>query len=172
MIWRSWLHGNKRVELTQGQEHTAFGAAENLPAPVGERNLYRLVARGNGLCLAADRDGLYRQIGAVLASGSRAIVTDDDARALGGLDQLPVFLDGEIRRLPRRQAFAAADFVLVEPGITPQTLRDLAETATKIVPAFAPDQQGRYPIDLLLSERSESINTAAIGGDVDVLSLA
>ncbi|MBB3174780.1 RHH-type proline utilization regulon transcriptional repressor/proline dehydrogenase/delta 1-pyrroline-5-carboxylate dehydrogenase [Endobacter medicaginis] len=172
VIWRSWLHGNKFVELTDGQEQTALGAAETLPAPVGERNVYRLVPRGAGLCLATDRAGLYRQIGAVLAAGSRAIVTEDDAQRLGGLDRLSVFLDGEIRRMSRKAAFAAADFALVEPGTPWQTLQELATGAHRIVPLFAPDDTGHYPGELLVSERSESINTAAIGGDVTLLSLA
>ena len=74
MIWRSWLHGNKQFALADGLETTALGGIETLPAPVGERNLYRLVPRGSGLCLAGDRDALYRQIGAVLATDGRPIV--------------------------------------------------------------------------------------------------
>ena len=58
---------------------TPHGVRLDLPGPVGEQNTYRLLPRGDVLCIAATPDNALRQVAAALATGNRALVACDVA---------------------------------------------------------------------------------------------
>lgn len=55
------------------------GVIRPLPGPTGERNTYMLKPRDNVLCLAQESDDILRQLAALLAVGSHALLPDSAA---------------------------------------------------------------------------------------------
>jgi RHH-type proline utilization regulon transcriptional repressor/proline dehydrogenase/delta 1-pyrroline-5-carboxylate dehydrogenase len=149
-----------------------------LPGPTGESNTYRLEPRGTVLCAAASEQGARTQWAAVQATGNRALFLDGPvARAF--LQALPpaqkdraallsdekidtadyhaVLFEGDsdaLRLLSRRVAARAGSIVSVQ-GIS------VDSTA-----------QGQgYVLDRLVTERSISVNTAAAGGNANLMTI-
>ena len=80
--------------LAQAAAHVArylarsqVGAVQELPGPVGERNVYVLKPRGRVVALADSEPALLLQLGAILATGNRAILeaSNPAARTLAAL---------------------------------------------------------------------------------------
>jgi RHH-type proline utilization regulon transcriptional repressor/proline dehydrogenase/delta 1-pyrroline-5-carboxylate dehydrogenase len=140
-----------------------LGHAVELPGPVGERNAYALLPRGAAHCIAVEGDELLVQVAAVLATGNRAVVTESAALFEGLPQQVreQIVVDG------------AADVILFA-GAGDQLIRlaqQTAEQAGPIVPIHVADGGGNYPLDMLLTERSLSTNTAAAGGNASLMSI-
>jgi RHH-type transcriptional regulator, proline utilization regulon repressor / proline dehydrogenase / delta 1-pyrroline-5-carboxylate dehydrogenase len=125
-------------------------AGQELPGPVGERNLYSLAPRGAVLCLSKTPEGREAQRAAVLASGNRAVfgLGDDFDAAL---------LEGDASDVLRINAMLAG-----RPGpIIALHALSPAETAAG---------EGYNPA-WLLTERVISTNTAAAGGNASLMAL-
>jgi RHH-type proline utilization regulon transcriptional repressor/proline dehydrogenase/delta 1-pyrroline-5-carboxylate dehydrogenase len=147
-----------------------------LPGAVGEANRYSLHPRGAVLCHAATRRGLALQIAACLSTGNLArVVASPPASAV--LEGLPPALAARVATAACTDA-AACDAILFEGEA--DALRPLvrataaAEGPIRPVLALTPPDlaAGRlYPPDMLLAERSISINTAAAGGNASLMSL-
>ncbi|HNG80124.1 MAG TPA: trifunctional transcriptional regulator/proline dehydrogenase/L-glutamate gamma-semialdehyde dehydrogenase [Burkholderiaceae bacterium] len=149
----------------------AFGSRV-LAGPTGERNVYRIAARGGVLCLAdADGDRLI-QLAAVLAVGGRAI-WPAEARAL--LDRLPAPVQGQVAlasdwRLPT---------VVFDAVLLHGSLEQLAEVQLQLVARPGPvigierlaPGDGAVPMERLVVERAVSINTAAAGGNASLMAI-
>jgi RHH-type proline utilization regulon transcriptional repressor/proline dehydrogenase/delta 1-pyrroline-5-carboxylate dehydrogenase len=128
---------------------SAIGQNRELMGPVGEQNLYRLRPRGVVLCHASTPAGVQRQIAACEATGTVALVRQGET-------------------LP-----AAFDAVLFDGDA--ETLRALLQALAMregpIVPVFTTGDAADYPLDVLLSEQSISINTAAAGGNASLMTI-
>jgi RHH-type proline utilization regulon transcriptional repressor/proline dehydrogenase/delta 1-pyrroline-5-carboxylate dehydrogenase len=152
-----------------------LGAVE-LPGPVGERNDYQLRPRGRIAAPATTATGLLTQLGAILATGNRALVaTDHPARAL--LDSLPAIVADRISFAPIE---AATDLRAVLFDGDPEGLRALnrrlaqREGPILAVVAITPDGLAAgddYDLNFLLEERSISTNTAAAGGNASLMTI-
>jgi len=149
-----------------------------LPGPTGESNSYRLEPRGTVLCVAASPGGAQAQLAAVQATGNRARFVDgpaartlmqsanDAARSLVELiaddaietaDYQAVLFEGDgdaLRELSRRVAGRDGPIVAVQ-GLTTDALA----------------QGERYVLDRLVAERSLSVNTAAAGGNANLMTI-
>jgi len=145
-----------------GPATTPLGFEQELAGPVGERNLYTLEPRGAVLCVAADQDALRRQVGAVLATGNRALIGAAWLDRPEGLAGWIVGGDGE---------GPAADAVLFSG--TPEALLGLARTLAArpgpILGIHVPQPDGGYPLEWLVRERSVSTNTTAAGGNANLM---
>ncbi|GLK71194.1 trifunctional transcriptional regulator/proline dehydrogenase/L-glutamate gamma-semialdehyde dehydrogenase [Ancylobacter dichloromethanicus] len=148
-----------------------FGYMQELPGPVGERNLYALSPRGIVLCLASTPKGLAVQVAAALATGNRVLLEGSQ------LPPLPAGLEMWVS-LTDNHADAVFDAVLFEGD--GDALRQLNEAIAAregpivLVHGLAPDDIARgetYPLDLLMLERSTSTNTAAAGGNASLMTL-
>jgi RHH-type proline utilization regulon transcriptional repressor/proline dehydrogenase/delta 1-pyrroline-5-carboxylate dehydrogenase len=154
---------------------SALGIARALPGPTGERNSYALVPRSAILTLANDRGDLLFQLAHVLAAGTRA-VWPDDPLSRRVRDELPATLLSRITVAPDPLA-AEFDIALIQAPH--EQVRDwsgrLAQRPGAIVTlhACAPGARhaGAYPLDLLLAERTVSINTAAAGGNASLMTI-
>lgn len=146
---------------------TPFGLEQELPGPVGERNLYATIARGAVLCVAADQAELLRQIGSVLATGNRALVA---AGTLRFLPARPAALADFLREAeqPPREDLAAVLF-----SGTPDDLLAVAQAMARregrIVPVYQARPDGTYKLEWLVQERSVSTNTTAAGGNAQLM---
>jgi RHH-type proline utilization regulon transcriptional repressor/proline dehydrogenase/delta 1-pyrroline-5-carboxylate dehydrogenase len=144
-----------------------------LPGPVGEQNQYRLLPRGRVLCHAATAASAWRQIAASLATGNVALV--QCAAALPALQALPDSLASHIQPVMED---AIADVALFDgdAGALRGGMAVLAAQRHAVMAVYPlPRDQGRdgdYPLELLMTERSVSTNTAASGGNASLMMIS
>jgi RHH-type proline utilization regulon transcriptional repressor/proline dehydrogenase/delta 1-pyrroline-5-carboxylate dehydrogenase len=152
-----------------------LGAVTLLPGPTGERNTYALVPRSTILAIAVDWGDLMFQLAHVLAAGARAVwpQTGLTERAHA---ELPPLVQARIDlvRDPSRATFDLA-VIQADPGEVADWSRRLADRTGAVVTllACAPGERGAgaYPLELLLVERSVSVNTAAAGGNASLMTI-
>ncbi len=171
-----WLrtHHPDAVEPAMRQVSASrLGLELALRGPVGEVNRYSLHPRGTVVCRAVTRKGLLLQLAACFATGNGARLMDhppalgdlppdlaarvdqaDDA-ALAACHALLVEGDGDALR-PILQALAASE----GPIRSVLVLTSAAVAAGQV-----------YIPDMLLAERSISVNTTAAGGNATLMSL-
>ena len=164
--WQGWLERHNRdiAGLAACVAATPVGVDVELTGPVGERNTYQTMPRGTVLCIAPNLDEALRQVGAALATGNRA--------AVGGIiiPDLTPSLAQWIESVPQGTV-TACDAVLFS-GSSPALLALLQRLAAQdgpIVPVFV--AQPDYPLDGLVQERAISINTAAAGGNANLMTI-
>ncbi len=131
---------------------TPLGIEQVLPGPVGERNVYSVQPRGSVLCRAATPAALRLRIAAALATGNRVLV---DPAVLGTLpDGIAAADDG------------TADHVLFDGDAAAFATLD-RQMAARDGPLVA--VQCGLALHRLVLERSVSINTAAAGGNAELI---
>jgi len=155
-------------------EATLHDVRVELAGPVGEQNTYRLMPRGDMLCVAMARAGAIAQIAAALATGNRALVCC--AEDFPELDRLPDRLRRQITRCELEAAPVVA--AVLFDGTPDMLLRLNARIAARdgpIVPMFVASRQGSkagsYPLEFLLTEQTVSINTSAAGGNASLMTI-
>jgi RHH-type proline utilization regulon transcriptional repressor/proline dehydrogenase/delta 1-pyrroline-5-carboxylate dehydrogenase len=154
------------------------GESRHFPGPVGERNVYVLKPRGRVMVLAAGQDALLTQLGAVLATANVAVVETDNpaAKILAGL---PTAVAARIHSVKRWQD--AQDLAAILHTGDRTALQALNQAAAQrdgpiiqvqgISPAGLSDGSEEYGLDLLLEEVSVSTNTAAAGGNANLMTI-
>jgi RHH-type proline utilization regulon transcriptional repressor/proline dehydrogenase/delta 1-pyrroline-5-carboxylate dehydrogenase len=137
----------------------------DLPGPVGERNVYATEPRGTVLCVANDELARLRQISAALATGNRVVLTDT-------LPAIQPLLEDWIGVVADHRA-AAFDAVLFdgEDEALLAMARGLADRDGPIITVYRADPGGGYRLDGLVRERSISTNTAAAGGNANLMTI-
>ncbi|NYT82890.1 trifunctional transcriptional regulator/proline dehydrogenase/L-glutamate gamma-semialdehyde dehydrogenase [Alcaligenaceae bacterium] len=148
-----------------------------LPGPTGEHNTYMVIPRGIVLCVAASSQGAQRQWEACRLTGNKACFVDTGiARAAlqahgaesdsiswvdaGRIETTPidaVLFEGDsdaLRELNQRLALRDGPLLAVQ-GLTSEAIRDGAG----------------YQPELLLRERSMSVNTTAAGGNASLMAI-
>ena len=118
------------------------GLTRELPGPVGERNTYRVRPKGTILCVATDPSDLQAQVEAVRATGNRATQEIDDPHIAAAL-------------------FAGRPDELLALS------QNMAERDGPIVPVHT----APYRVESLVDEVSQSVNTAAAGGNASLMTL-
>ncbi|RVT89989.1 bifunctional proline dehydrogenase/L-glutamate gamma-semialdehyde dehydrogenase PutA [Rhodovarius crocodyli] len=116
-----------------------------LPGPVGEENRYELHPRGTVLCAGSSPEDLRAQREVCRATGNIARAGDDPTGCAAVL-----FAGDEAALLAMLARVAALD--------------------GPILPVIVA-RDGVYPTEMLVQERSISINTAAAGGNASLMSL-
>lgn len=160
-----------RLRAERYGQQSRLGARLPLRGYVGESNELRLRPRGIVRATARSPRALLEQLAAALATGNRMGI--DDAPLA---ETLLAELTEPLRAWCRPAAGAAADAVLVDEteaqldGGWLQALRiELAAADGPIVPVIVGEEG--YALDRLLLEQTVTINTAAVGGDPQLLSL-
>lgn len=151
---------------------TATGAVLTLPGPTGERNTYMLLPRDAVLCVAADPADWLRQLAAVLAVGSAAVVQENPAIA-EVLRVLPPAVQSRVRVVASLED-AAFDAVLHhgDSDHLRALCEGLARRAGPIVGVQGLPYGGQgLALERLLIERSLSVNTAAAGGNASLMTI-
>ena len=157
-------------------QSSLLGVQRDMPGPAGELNRYSLHPRGRIGLVAQTAAGLARQIGAVLATGNQAVIMGD-ARRLIPLGELPAGLalriDGADRSL---EAIDTLRAVLIEGDAaaiaTAQAALARRNGAVVTAYAFGADAFDHNVIHGLFDEVSVSTNTAAAGGNAQLMALA
>jgi RHH-type proline utilization regulon transcriptional repressor/proline dehydrogenase/delta 1-pyrroline-5-carboxylate dehydrogenase len=134
----------------------------SLPGPVGEENTLRLVPRGRVLGVAKDVSAAAAQLAAAAATGNRFVLRDRDlARQL--TDTLPQALAERVNCDD-----GPVDAVLVE-GNGDALRREVARWPGPIIPVCCGGPE--YDLTRLVWERTRSVNTAAAGGNAQLMAL-
>lgn len=156
------------------------GATAVLPGPTGERNTYTLGARGTVLCVASTASGARAQFAAVLATGNKALFSGAAGEQL--VASLPASLKAHASARKTGDTASTFDAVLFE-GDSDELLSLVKEVAKRPGPivsvqgvaagAFADGgHDGEdYALERLLTERSVSVNTAAAGGNANLMTI-
>ncbi|BCH52707.1 trifunctional transcriptional regulator/proline dehydrogenase/L-glutamate gamma-semialdehyde dehydrogenase [Agrobacterium vitis] len=162
---------------------SAVGLVQDLPGPVGERNLYALHPRGAILLLPRTRQGLFRQMASALATGN-SMVVDTSAGVYDGLASLPDGMLARIRFVARSDWADAGLFAgaLLE-GEGEQIIDQvkaiaalpgplvLTQAASSDELAKKPGVDNAYCLNWLVEEVSVSTNTAAAGGNASLMAI-
>ena len=162
--------------------HNVLGQLFTLPGPTGESNRYQLLPRGAVWSAPQTALGLLHHVAAALASGNPCWVEtppadSDVARALAALP-------------PDVQAFIAtrsADQLLVEPQLSAMLFEGDGDALQALLPRVAerpgalvrieslsPAQLAAgalYDVSALMHEQSISTNTAAAGGNAQLMTM-
>ncbi|HUC61487.1 MAG TPA: bifunctional proline dehydrogenase/L-glutamate gamma-semialdehyde dehydrogenase PutA, partial [Alphaproteobacteria bacterium] len=181
--YAAWLRMQGRMSEAERcagyAERSLLGAEIELPGPVGEQNLYSLHPRGTILLLPESEAGLLLQLGAVLATGNDAAIAAP-ALLVSMLGNLPDALARRVARVADWTQGGAFAAILVE-GERERLLDAMSRAAAWPGPivqvqgvASAELVAGRadYALEGLLEERSLSINTAAAGGNANLVAIS
>jgi RHH-type proline utilization regulon transcriptional repressor/proline dehydrogenase/delta 1-pyrroline-5-carboxylate dehydrogenase len=151
------------------------GATAVLPGPTGERNTYSLRPRGAVLCVCSTASGARAQWIAALATGNLAIFNTPIGAEL--VAALPASLKAHAR--VQEGEGGAFDTVLFEGDS--DELRALARriaqrpgpivTVQGVASGALADGSDDYALERLLAERSVSVNTAAAGGNANLMTI-
>lgn len=155
-------------------QRSPLGYMGDLAGPVGERNVYTLLPRGNIRCVPQSRSGLLTQIAAVLATGNRAILPQQLAFPVA-LAGLPPGLQPWLLQDDSEPDIAAVLFEGDGDALS-RLAQQLAESLPRVVPIFGQPAASRasdagYPLEFLVAERAISTNTAAAGGNASLMSI-
>jgi len=153
-------------------------AARELPGPVGERNLYLLKPRGAIVALAHTPLGAWLQIGAILATGNEVLIGADPPAA-ADLSGLPPEVAAHIHSADEGLSRSDVGGVLYEgdsAGLMAVNRRVAQRPGPLLlvqgasVSGLAAGRED-YTLSLLVEEVSISTNTAAAGGNAQLLAL-
>jgi len=174
----TWLvaHGHaEEAQICQDYiQRSPLGYMDDLAGPVGERNVYTLLPRGNIRCVPQSRSGLFTQIAAVLATGNRAILPQQLAFP-EALANLPPGLQPWLLQDDSEPDVAAVLFEGDGDALS-RLAQQLAESLPRVVPIFgrpvaSHSGDAGYPLEFLVAERAISTNTAAAGGNASLMSI-
>jgi RHH-type proline utilization regulon transcriptional repressor/proline dehydrogenase/delta 1-pyrroline-5-carboxylate dehydrogenase len=172
--WTDWLTSIDMTDMATEAHHLFATSPRNveldLVGPVGERNLYSTEPRGIVACVASNIDDLLHQITAALATGNRALI---DAAHRSALHRMPPSLERWVLEVP---SVLEANFQVMLFSGDAKTLRNINQSLSTmkgmIVPLVVARADGGYPLELLVRERSVSINTAAAGGNASLMTIS
>ena len=173
-----WLADQGKAEIATDirslAKRSPVGGSVELAGPVGESNVYSLIPRGRILLLPQTEDGLYRLLGAALATGNEVVV-DGDSAVTACLPSLPAELAARVRVTANWLSFGALAGALVE-GDAARLLaanRRIAELPGPIVLTQGVPAGGEgVEIAWLMNERSLSTNTTAAGGNASLVAMS
>ncbi len=150
----------------------------SLPGPVGESNTYALHPRGKILVFPQTKSGLYRQIACVLATGNIAVI-DAASKLQQSLFDLPKDVADCIKWTENRDADGPYAGALIEGdgdrvGAVQQSIAKLSGPIVLIQAATSAALQTQvrpYNLHFMVEEVSTSINTAAAGGNANLMTI-
>jgi RHH-type transcriptional regulator, proline utilization regulon repressor / proline dehydrogenase / delta 1-pyrroline-5-carboxylate dehydrogenase len=155
--------------------HLPASAEIVLAGPTGERNTYMLSPRGTVRCIAATSSGACAQLAAVLATGNHARFEGAAGRAL--VEALPLELKpyASVAQSDASEADAVlfegdSDALLALTQAVAQQSGPIVSVQGVAAGAFERDGED-YALERLLCERSVSVNTAAAGGNANLMTI-
>ncbi|MCQ8895262.1 bifunctional proline dehydrogenase/L-glutamate gamma-semialdehyde dehydrogenase PutA [Limnobacter humi] len=143
-----------------------------LPGPTGERNTYHLLPRSLVWCTAQEADALLLQVMAVCHAGAQAcILHSATLNWPRWLASLPEPIQQRVQGVHTID-WTRLDGVLCEHDSALQSTlrRQLLHHCAALVPVIVQTSDGVYPLYRLFHEQAVCNNTAATGGNVDLLS--
>ncbi|MXV36731.1 MULTISPECIES: bifunctional proline dehydrogenase/L-glutamate gamma-semialdehyde dehydrogenase PutA [unclassified Saccharibacter] len=176
LSWLMWL-GVEDHALTEAiipwMEHGLLDRVLELPSPVGESNVYSLKPRGRVLALADTEAGLKRIISyAVSCNNDVAFLSTPEV--MKSLDTMSDVLREHITPVRHKGDIAGCSVIVAETDspVLWDIVRDLLANPKQPIPTvYLADEETLRP-EFLLEEQVISTNTAAVGGNAQLLSLS
>ncbi len=187
---RTWASQDRMAALRRAVDQTACAMPDlsgldepaQLPGPAGEHNTLTLSGRGIALCLGPD-GWLDRQVLRALATGN-AVLAAVTPSAQAAADTLRTVLEAsgapadllqlvaiDDGRLPA-DLLMSADIDAVCADLDPPAQAAIRQTLAQRRGTIVPLVRCQDPIARLTVERTLTINTAAAGGDAQLLATA
>jgi RHH-type proline utilization regulon transcriptional repressor/proline dehydrogenase/delta 1-pyrroline-5-carboxylate dehydrogenase len=179
LLWCNWLD-------VQCQDHCDFKSMANrlvpitpspktmvveLPGPTGERNCLRFNPKGRVLCVPSSTVSLLQQFDAVFATGNTALVSKEFAHFLPGTITKAI-LD-KITIIETNQFLTTVfNLALLDVLLANHWQEKIASKTGLIVPVVTTSTNNPIPLLKLVTEQVICINTAAAGGDTQLMALA
>ncbi len=183
--YRNWLRGGgygvEEKAVAGFAEADPVGLSLELPGPVGEQNVYSIHPRGAVLLRPHTPLGLRIQLGAVIATGNDPVVlvargASDLAAAMA---EIPARFLGAGRVVETMPDVApSAALVEIGEGGSSAALSEIAALDGPVAVVQTASEKGlangseTYRLEWLVREVSTSINTAAAGGNADLMAVA
>ncbi|MDO4637267.1 MAG: trifunctional transcriptional regulator/proline dehydrogenase/L-glutamate gamma-semialdehyde dehydrogenase [Lautropia sp.] len=168
-----------RQYISTLQEAQSGAEEQTMPGPTGERNVYRQEGRGRVLCVASSPAGALVQLATCLATGNQALFVSSGATT-DILNKLPGSIRARVRQLTDSDIDSstfegalfegAADALMAlnqRLAKRPGPIINLQGLTTEQIAAGQ-----HYGNEILLAERSISVNTAAAGGNASLMTMA
>jgi len=161
----------EQISLESSLVAKSLVSSYSLGGPTGEKNIYQWLPRLGVLCIAQHKKDLLAQLAAVLMTGGTAIWDGEDLMAAQLYAKLPVALQQSI--VLSAQWFNESFDLVLYAGDQSRLkfwLDALAKQMPQIVPVYQA-ADGCLPLPFVAQERSISINTAAAGGNANLMAL-
>ena len=144
---------------------------KDLPGPTGEANTYSWLPRGKVWCTARSPAALREQCEVVARAGNEAMVEMRQLEHMNEwFDALPPDLAAHIQVVHRVHSKQIALAVCERNHSHAWELaRQLGQCESHVVPLVLQNADGSYPPYQLVREQVVSVNTAAIGGNADLM---
>lgn len=174
--WLLWLGADDKElanEVTAWMDHGLVGRTLELPSPVGESNIYSLEPRGRVLAVAETATGLKRIISYAVSCGNSVAVLAEPA-VLASLDTMPEVLREAVRPVKDRSDIGSCAVILAETlddALWKIVSDNLANPSLPVPLAYQANGDTLRP-EALLEEKLVSTNTAAAGGNAQLMSLS
>ena len=175
---KAWAESNQLADLAalcdQFAGQSQSGIARLLPGPTGERNSYTILPREHVLCLADNETDLLAQLAAVLAVGSSAVWADSEpGKALRA--RLPRELQAKVKLVADWNKDEVAFDAVIHHGDSDQ-LRGVCQQVAKRAGAIVgvhglSSGDHQIALERLVIERAVSVNTAAAGGNANLMTI-
>ncbi|WP_029604014.1 bifunctional proline dehydrogenase/L-glutamate gamma-semialdehyde dehydrogenase PutA [Kozakia baliensis] len=154
----------RRVRMAISHGHC--GVSLTLPGPVGETNRYTLRPRGGVICAGDSWPAILYAVGLALGTGNTALVLAPDG-AVEWMSRLPKILNDAIQRIDGGALPECAAMLLQRDcEIAEQAASTITAREGRVVPIYFADTARP---EWLLEEHVTTTNTAAVGGDVALM---
>lgn len=152
-------------------------SVKTLPGPTGELNTYTLRPRGKLLCVAATSAGAQAQYAAAQATGNEALMVDSAGvrewrRGQGEQAAVTLVPDDEVDGVACHGVLFEGDGDDLRAWNQRIASRDGPILIVQGLSTEAIEAGATYAPELLLTERSISVNTAAAGGNASLMTIA
>ena len=172
--WTDWLRGqgdSKAANTAAALAHqTLAGGHITLPGPVGESNLYTLTPRGNILCIAQTKAGLYDQISLALSGGNTALVLAESSLT-GWIANLPDALQKVICPVSTATDKPCAIVLCEQDNAGFANARKALSASERPIASAWLTEKGLPAPENVVEEQCRSINTTAAGGNASLMAL-
>lgn len=150
--------------VQQAHQHSLIGARVILPGITGEDNIYSLMSRGAILIFGGDLVQSLLVLIQVAAADSVALVTKTSVLA-----QFAPFLPTALKVIENERDTEASLWLAID-AVAPSLKEALAKESKQIVTIASAQKEINLP--QLYFERSLSINTAAAGGNTNLMAMS
>jgi RHH-type proline utilization regulon transcriptional repressor/proline dehydrogenase/delta 1-pyrroline-5-carboxylate dehydrogenase len=176
--YADWLravgHEDEAERMAGRIARSPVGATAELPGPVGERNMYGFRPRGVVGVAASDPAVLRAAVGAILATGNRAIL-EGPAAALAGAPATVMAMVSEAASLGPGLGLSAVLTDAAGEALTALVARVAGWPGPIVaIQSVAPAglrAGGDFSLGRLVDEATVTTNTAAAGGNASLMSI-
>jgi RHH-type proline utilization regulon transcriptional repressor/proline dehydrogenase/delta 1-pyrroline-5-carboxylate dehydrogenase len=172
VLYLRWIYENgysaTGAKISAYLNSTPVRAPTVLHGPVGERNIYSTRPRGRIVALSEELSDAFVQLGVILGSGNVAVI-QTSSPLTDHVPQLPSVVAERVDVVDDWRSDPTLTHILFAGSSESLRAinRQVAARDGRLLTVQTPD----YDLDLMIEEISISTNTAAVGGNAQLMSL-